>query len=484
MRSIIRLRNTASISRVWGAWAESINSPTCAAMQLVSNQGDCGEPCSHECFADVRRPSPRGTSRYFSVSARTFASQNDTEGHGFGDIVEAFQALIDQAYSMLAQGQPLEAESLLDQGVRAAEDALGKGSLETAPLYDQLALVRFLTDRCEEAVEPAQRALEVVQRFALVDGSDEASAAANAAAVRHASTLVGSGKYRTAFKLLEETLPALETAISRLAQSEAPAGSQASDEQLIGKFETSLGEGRFYLALCELADSISAKNASVSDFGPRLEESLELMARQSGLRHPLTACALRELNRLTEAALDAGKAELAESLFLQQLRLHSVADPDGEQLLGLHYQLGTLQYCMGGEKLEAAVNTLTRAVQGLEREFEGGEDAALMVKHRLGMALGALGRHKAARQQFAEIAESINELLGPSNPATTELEFMSGLMDAKEALERGENSQMGTGQSRDALQRLEVYGKDHMLVKASKSQLEEVELALAQGRQA
>jgi hypothetical protein len=88
----------------------------------------------------------------------------------------------------------LRAYGWMFKGLKEVEAAAGLGAIEAAPLYDQLALILFLTGRCEEAAAPARQAWDAVQRMAQEDPSPPADGAAAVAALRYGAALVGAGR--------------------------------------------------------------------------------------------------------------------------------------------------------------------------------------------------------------------------------------------------------------------------------------------------
>lgn len=422
----------------------------------------------------------------FAASAGGGDEEADDEA--FAELAEAFASLIGTAYEMMEQGKPMEAEALLSRGAAQAEDALGPGSVQVAPLWDQLALFRFLHDRCDDAAEAAAKAWSAVRAFAEEEGSPQARGAAAAAAVRHASALVGARRVGEATPQLAAARADLDAAIAAisaaLGEAEAAGDEGAADEarQYLDKFQTAAGEATFYLELCGLAALGEPTPADVERFTPGMEAGLRAMSASMGARHPLTAAALREHNRLTEGAVDSEQGPLAEALYSQEIRLHQAFDPDGEHTAALWYQLGTLQYCHA--RHEAAVASLRRGLQLLEGGFEGAEEHTVTLKHRLGMALGAGGHHAEARDVLTAVAPELIDRLGEENPMSKELDLMVAGMRLREV--RGEaaagrltpeaaaveEAQL-LAEMEAAVAGLKPFGEDHMLVKHAGQLLEE-----------
>lgn len=414
-----------------------------------------------------------------NVSTTTFAANDnkDDSDEAFRELAEAFSGLITTAYELMAQDRPAEAEMLLQRGAQQAEEALGAGSIQVAPLWDQLALFQFMHDRCEEAQAASLKAWEAVRNFAAQEGSAEAKGAAATAAVRHATTLVGAGDAQAASKQLANALADLESALAQL-QPTATGDDESSAEeaqQYIEKFTTARGEAQFYSSLCALAAIPDPSPEDVEKLTDDMEIGLRAMTHHLGPRHPLTACALREHNRLTEGAVESERGPLAESLYGQEIRLHAAFDPDGQQTAALYYQLGTLQYCHG--RHEEAIRSLERCLNLLENEFEGAEEHLMTVQHRLGMALGGAGKHQHARDVFSKIAPQLLDKLGEGNPVTHELNFMTALMALRD-LRKGDDDGIGReaallNEMDKAVMGLKQFGEEHMLVKYAEKTYEE-----------
>ena len=449
-------------------------------------------------------PSPSSSSfktasrRSISTTAFSLYAANDNKNvpdsdEAFQELAEAFSGLITTAYDLMAKGRPAEAEMLLKGGAEQAEEALGAGSVQVAPLWDQLALFQFMHDRCQEAVVPCLKALEAVRNFASQEGSPQAQGAAATAAVRYATCLVGCGNVQEAAPLLGEAIAALDTSIAALLleqqhSTESGGGGGGSGgvqeavdddeemQQYLEKFNTAKGEAIFYSSLCALASQSEPTPELVDSLSGGMEEGLRGMTKYLGPRHPLTACALREHNRLTEGAVDSERGPLAESLYFQEIRLHQAFDPDGEQTAALYYQLGTLQYCCS--RHEAAIRSLERAVRLLETQFEGADEHLMTVRHRLGMALGASGKHAHARDVLNSVAALLTEKLGDGNPITHELEFMLALMKLNELKDNASEYSAVLGEMETALNGLKPFGEEHMLVKFAEKLFEEAAAAV------
>jgi hypothetical protein len=177
---------------------------------------------------------------------------------------------------------------------------MGEGSVEVAPLFDQLALVRFMHDRCAEAVAPAQRAWDIMAAFLEEDRSPSALGATAAAAVRFAAAAVGAGEPAAAAPVLQQAGEDLKAALEALrAQAAAAGGAEAAEavEGVVEKLETAQGECGYYAALCALGALGVPSPDQVAAATPALEAGLQAMQRSLGRRHPLVACALREHNK-------------------------------------------------------------------------------------------------------------------------------------------------------------------------------------------
>ena len=420
----------------------------------------------------------------------------------YESLASAFSSLITTAYDLMAEGKPMEAEHLLLRGAEKAEELLGANSVQVAPLWDQLALFQFMHDRNEEAKRAAKKAYDAVKAFAQEEGSPQARGAAATAAIRYAAAIVGTGMHHTeaadefkhalydldhVIQTLEEEIRSASTTSTTTTTTANSSTTNATTEgqesnvvnelsQYLDKFLIAQGEARFYSALCALADIANPTPEDVESFTEEMEGGLQTMTQHLGPRHPLTACALREHNRLTEGAVESERGPLAEALYGQEIRLHQSFDQDNEQAAALYYQLGTLQYCSG--RHEQAIRSLNRCIELIEHEFEGGAEHLLTVKHRLGMALGAVGKHAHARDVFESVAPGLIEKIGEGNPVSKELDFMLALMKVREL--RGEEEEEGgevdaTSRRQDeqvllqemeaAIKDLKMYGEEHMLVK-------------------
>jgi tetratricopeptide (TPR) repeat protein len=405
---------------------------------------------------------------------------SDDEG-AFQELAEAFSGLITTAYELMAQGRPIDAEILLQKGAEQAEVALGTGSVQVAPLWDQLALFQFMHDRCEVAQAASKRAWDAVANFAAQEGSPQARGAAATAAVRHATTVIGSGDPGAVAQQLATALDDLDQAVTELeSQLEANPASDSDDsyeeiKQYLEKFNTAKGEAQFYSTLCSLTAIANPSPVEVDQHTDSMEQGLQTMTNYLGPRHPLTACALREHNRLTEGAVDSENGPLAETLYGQEIRLHHSFDPESEQIAALYYQLGTLQYC--NDRHDAAITSLERALKLLENDFEGAADHLVTVKHRLGMALGAAGKYAHARDVLNGISATLIEKLGEGNPVSKELDFMLSLMALREGETSGKMSndkkQDLLSKMKESLKTLKQFGDEHMLVKFAEKQFEE-----------
>jgi tetratricopeptide (TPR) repeat protein len=479
--------------------ALDINSPSSAA-QFHTTLGNSNQPPPSLSTLLHPRGALSSTSRlqfHRSISSTCFAAAgNDNKGGqgddsdvddevAFQELAEAFSGLITTAYELMAQGRPIDAEILLNKGAEQAEEALGAGSVQVAPLWDQLALFQFMHDRCEVAQEASKRAWDAVANFAAQEGSAQARGAAATAAVRHATTVIGSGDPQTAAQQLATALDHLDQAIAELesqletsgkgtaADSESDSEDTLEIKQYLEKFNTAKGEAQFYSTLCSLAAITQPTPEDVEKHTDGMEQGLRTMTDYLGPRHPLTACALREHNRLTEVAVDSEQGPLAETLYGQEIRLHHSCDPESEQIAALYYQLGTLQYC--NDRHDPAIRSLERALKLLENEFEGAADHLITVKHRLGMALGASGKYAHARDVLNSISGDLIEKLGEGNPISKELEFMKCLMELKEngdGLKKKEKKEL-LAKMEEAVKTLKQFGDEHMLVKFAEKQFNE-----------
>ena len=410
------------------------------------------------------------------ISTTSFAADKDKEDpeKAFEELAEAFSNLLTTAYDLLAQNRPVEAETLLKRGAEQAEEGFGVGSIQVSVLWDQLALFQFMHDRCDEAQISARKALDTVKSFAEQEGSAEAKGAAGTAAVRYATTLAGSGDVQAASTYLADALSTLDSSIAEL-QPVANGNDVDAEEaqQYIEKFTTARGEAQFYSSLCSLAAIPNPTPEDVEERTDGMEAGLKAMTEQLGPKHPISACAIREHNKLTEGAVESERGPLAEALYGQEIRLHAAFDPEGQQTAALYYQLGTLQYCHG--RHNEAIKSIERCLHLVEHEYEGVDEHLATVRHRLGMALGGAGKHAHARDILNSIAPEVLDKLGEGNPITCELEFMMALMDLKD-LRNGN----GTGDESALLNKMEVavkgltqFGEEHMLVKYAQKQLGE-----------
>jgi tetratricopeptide (TPR) repeat protein len=347
--------------------------------------------------------------------------------------------------------------------------------VEIAPLWDQLALIQFMHDRCDDAIDSSRKAWNAVREFADKEGSPEARGAAATAAVRYASALVGGRHMNDAYEIFGAAISDLEHAASYLQDVNTEAG------EYLEKIQTALGEARYYTALCSLATLENPSPEDVDRLTPAMEASLKEVTAKLGDQHPLTACALREHNRMTEAAVEAGRTELAKALYMQEIRLHEAFDKDVEQVAALLYQLGTLYYCAGNH--DAAVRSMESALDILgTNDIQDAEDHRLMVQHRLGMALGAAEKHEAARQVLHGIALDLISQLGDGNPASRELDFMMALMglrDARQSEQRDRDKESALlAEMNAALEDLRTYGNGHMLVRAAEKQVGDIKVLI------
>lgn len=423
-------------------------------------------PCS---FAASQLLAQAGSS--FATASRGFASSTPSEQDMFQEVADAFDQIISEAYRLLAQGNLVEAEAILREAAKQAEGAMGPQAIEVSPLYDQLALMQFMTDRCTESAESAKRAWDLVQSFAAEEGSALSRGAAAAAAVRYASTFLATEKPEAAVHILPNAITDLETALEAVATS---ATADEGDQLQAEKFEIAHAEGIFYSSLCSIAAMVNPNAEDVEHMHPQLHDAIVKMTRLLGEKHPLAACALREHQRVAEVALEAGKGDLAQAFYLQQIRLLQEYDPHGEQVASLMYQTGTLEYCLG--KHEEAVKTLEKAVDILKDGADDEEDHLITVKHRLGMALGASGRMDEARTMLAAVAPELIQRLGKGNPVSTELEFMLALLAFKEEGSNGEGrKEQLLNEMANAVQSLRDVGDDHILVKAAARMFEEAQ---------
>jgi tetratricopeptide (TPR) repeat protein len=470
-----------------------LNQPSAAAFHTECHNSIQPPPPLAPSSSLLDRGAVRRNELHFcrSISATCVApSSNDDNKDGnasdvddevaFQELAEAFSGLITTAYELMAQGRPIDAEILLKKGAEQAEEALGAGSVQVAPLWDQLALFQFMHDRCDVAQEASKRAWDAVANFAAQEGSPQARGAAATAAIRHATTVIGSGEPSSAVQQLATALDHLDNAVTELeAQLESidPGSDESSTNteeitQYLEKFNTAKGEAQFYSTLCSLSAISNPTPADVEKHTDGMEQGLQMMTNHLGPRHPLTACALREHNRLTEGAVDSEQGPLAETLYGQEIRLHHSCDPESEQIAALYYQLGTLQYC--NDRQDAAIASLERALRLLENEFEGATDHLITVKHRLGMALGASGKYAHARDIFNTISGDLVEKLGEGNPISKELEFMMSLMELKEERKTKEDREELLRKMEESLKTLKQFGEEHMLVKFAQKLFEEM----------
>lgn len=479
-RHLLRLGRAACSSLGFApAAASSMNAHNANAIILVSLS-----PSTHRVAMPVDEARTMPPYRFIATTSVCLERQGNTseEQRAFQEVADVFQSLISASYELVSQGRPADAELVLRQGAEHAAEALGSESaVEVAPLWDQLALIQFMHDRCDEAIESSRKAWNAVREFAAQEKSPEAMGAAATAAVRHASALVGGRHIDDASEIFHAAISDLENAASYLKNSNEIDVDEA--EGYIEKFRTALGEARYYNTLCNLAALDNPSPEDVDRLTPAMEASLKQMTATLGEQHPLTACALREHNRMTEAAVEAERRELAEALYAQEIRLHEAFDKDGEQVAALLYQLGTLNYCWGDH--EASVRSMEKALDILgTKEIEGAEDHILIVKHRLGMALGAAELHDAARQVLHGIALDLISQLGDGNPASRELDFMMALMGLRDTMHsehRDQDKETALfAEMNSALEDLRTYGDDHMLVKATEKQIEDIKVQIKQ----
>jgi tetratricopeptide (TPR) repeat protein len=454
--------------------------PSSRSSRLLLNKRPLTSSISTTCFAAA------GTDTKDNKSGE--GNESDAEDEvAFQELAEAFSGLITTAYELMAQGRPIDAEILLKKGAEQAEEALGAGSVQVAPLWDQLALFQFMHDRCDVAQEASKRAWDAVANFAAQEGSPQARGAAATASIRHATTVIGAGDPQAAAQQLITALDHLDHAVAELeSQLTAESTHAESDsdstleeiKQYLEKFNTAKGEAQFYSTLCSLSAIPNPTTDDVEKHTDGMEQGLKTMTNYLGPRHPLTACALREHNRLTEGAVDTEQGPLAETLYGQEIRLHHSCDPESEQIAALYYQLGTLQYC--NSRHDAAIASLERALKLLEHEFEGASDHLITVRHRLGMALGASGKYAYARDVLNSISADLIDKLGDGNPISKELEFMLSLMELKEhggGMDK-EKKEALLKKMQESVKVLKQFGDEHMLVKFADSQFEEAKKSL------
>eukprot|EP00887_Chlorella_sp_A99_P002728 scaffold6.g2728.t1 len=487
-------------------WQPSRGLSASAAQAQASGAGEGGDGQQQK--APVALAAPADADSASGTPAETQSQEDgydEEELEAFQGIQSAFDQLISAAYELLSQGKAGEAEYLLAEGARQAEEVLGADALELAPLYDQLAILLFLHEREDEAVTAARRALEVLEKH------DEPNGPASAiAGVRYAGALLACGEAQEAQLVLAKSVSGLRRALDWLGAVQAE--SEADQEDLAeaaSKFETGLGEGLAYRALARLALAGWERSAAAAQEG-ELQEGLALMKRHLGMEHALVGALLREHNRLLNGALEGGKNDFAEALYEQarggEVRLHAAYGPDPEHQSLLQYQLGTLQarYVMG--KYKEAQASLEASLAGLEAlqpaagTAEGGKNDAgargdtagdatgekdeegpgelegqlLSVKQRLGVILGAAGEHEAARRLLYEVAPDLVEKAGPSNPLTHELNAVLSLVSLRELPPDAapERKQKLLQEMEVNIAKLVVYGEEHMLVAKARALFE------------
>lgn len=417
---------------------------------------------------------PRHFQRGITASFAAQDSGPPSEEEAIREMAEAFEQLITEAYKLAGEGKVAEAVYLLSEGAKQAEKIMGEGAVEVAPLFDQLALIQFMADQCEDAQAAARKAWDAVRTYAEQDPGPAARGAGAAAAVRYATTLVGCRQHSEALGILIAALDSLQTAI-------AEQGSSAAVDDPFGeKFEIAAGEGRFYRALCVLAtkENLTLEDAEAS--WPELDAGVAAMTEHLGERHPLTACALRELHRVSEMAVESGNMPLAGALFRHEvLLIRQRIGPDGAEAASMLYQMGTVQYTLG--HYAEAVRCLEEALEMFsedEASAEGEEENLLILKHRLALAQGAAGETDRARQVLGELSPILAAKLGEGNPVSDESDYMLALMDLRE-----EAAKPGGGDAvrkQDlvvrmgaAVERLKALGGDHPLVHRAQELLEE-----------
>ncbi|KAI3436463.1 hypothetical protein D9Q98_005880 [Chlorella vulgaris] len=415
-------------------------------------------------------PPPPPTAAAAADEAGSEAEESgDEEEEEEGAMSEAFERLMSAAFEMVQQGKPMEAEYVLEEGAKQAEEILGKNALEVAALYDQLCVIRFLYERMEEATEAALRALEILKEH------DEGFGPATAiATTRLASTLLAAGQPQEAQLRTAHSIDGLERALKTLAGFEGADEEEAQElSDTKDKFETGLGESRFYHGLARQAQSMSPP--AVGQFLEEMRGGLELMQRHLGSESPLIAAALREHGRLIMTALEGDEMELAEALYVQDASLHMAAGGNYEHVALTLYQCGTLQYTMG--KYQQAAESLRMSLKTVRQHYPEAAEHLLTVQQRLGMVEALLGRYEVARELLHSVEPALLEALGEANPASEELQFMLSLIALRELEQDG---------VRDAARQLELlggmekhlkalvsYGEEHMLVKKASQLYEE-----------
>ncbi|PRW56145.1 puromycin-sensitive aminopeptidase isoform X1 isoform A [Chlorella sorokiniana] len=388
---------------------------------------------------------------------------------------EAFERLIQAAFEMVQQGKPMEAEYVLSEGAKQAEEILGPNALELAALHDQLCVIRFLHERMPEAAEAAKRALDILKEHDSGFGPAMAIAA-----TRYAAALLGAGSPQEAQLYTGQAISSLEQAMGMLAELKGDDEEEEAElQETREKFELGLGEARFYHALAQQAQNLSAD--AVGQYFAEMESGLQAMEQHLGSDSPLVAAALREHSRLIMEALEGDKQEAAEALYEQDVRLHMAAGDNFEHVALTLYQCGTLQYVMG--KYEAAAESLRRSLATVRKHFPQAEEHLLTVQQRLGMVLALLGEYDTAKQLLHEVAPALVANLGEGNPANEEIDFMLALIGLREMAADGVADAGRRAAHLEAMQKhlkaLAGYGEEHMLVKKAQSLFEEAQALTA-----
>lgn len=388
-------------------------------------------------------------------------------------MAEAFERLIQAAFEMVQQDKPMEAEYVLAEGAKQAEEILGPKALELAALYDQLCVIRFLHERMPEAAEAAKHALDILKEHDSGFGPAMAIAA-----TRYAAALLASGSPQEAQLYTGQAISSLERAMGMLAELKGDDEEEEAElQETREKFELGLGEARFYHALAQQAQNLTAD--AVGQHFVEMESGLRAMEQHLGGDSPLVAAALREHSRLIMEALESNQQDLAEALYEQDVRLHMAAGGNFEHVALTLYQCGTLQYVMG--KYEAAAESLRRSLATVRTHFPEAEEHLLTVQQRLGMVLALLGEYDTAKQLLHEVAPALVANLGEGNPANEEIDFMLALIGLREMAADGVADASRQAAHLEAMQKhlksLAGYGEEHMLVKKAHALFEEAQAA-------
>ncbi|CAK0756623.1 hypothetical protein CVIRNUC_002471 [Coccomyxa viridis] len=355
--------------------------------------------------------------------------------------------MILETVRLLQEGQLEQAEYLLLEGLRYVEGALPDNA-GVASLLDQLALVQFLLDRLPEAEASAQRMVELAAHMFAGD-----TAARAMCSLRLGAVLAGQGRWKEAVPLLEESQTALAAAF--------------------GEEYEALGEAEYYLTLAAVP---RATEVGLADLETGLIAGLQLMRKNTGVGKLLASAALREHHRILDEAIKLEDWSKAESLFVQEMKLHEAVDPNGEGLSLLHYQFSTLQFILG--QLEDAQKLAQRSYELTVQHSRADSDQAMLRRHRIGTIAAEQMDVAKAEQCLSQSQEHFSKRLGENNPITGEARVYLALsrlheLDTKLRGADPFDRVLGPGQRGDLLQELsrgleamaKGFGPEHMLVR-------------------